>query len=68
MKPKVREQLQPRRTGLRDAQVREEIRNFLRALDSYPACAAKKPRVTFQQHLGSIFAAREGEQNSRRRH
>jgi hypothetical protein len=38
------------------AQVREEIQNFLQALDSYPARVAKEPRVSFHQHLCSLFA------------
>lgn len=37
-------------------QVAEEIQDFLRALDSYPARVAKEPRLSFQQHLCSIFA------------
>ncbi len=37
-------------------QVQEEIRNFLQALDSYPARVAKEPRVSFHQHLSSLFA------------
>jgi hypothetical protein len=36
-------------------QVQEEIRNFLQALDSYPARVAKEPRVSFHQHLCSVF-------------
>jgi len=39
-------------------QVRQEIQSFLLALDSYPARVAREPRVSFQQHLRSIFAAR----------
>ena len=54
MKPKVRRKVQPRTTGLRHAQVQQEIRNFFQAVDSYPARAAKEPDVTFQQHLCSI--------------
>jgi hypothetical protein len=38
--------------------VEEEIQNFLRAVDSYPARVAKEPRVTFREHLSSISAAR----------
>ena len=38
-------------------EVQEEIQNFLRAVNSYPARVAKEPRLTFQQHLSSIFAA-----------
>ena len=38
-------------------QVQEEIRNFLQALDSYPARVAKEPRVSFHQHLCSLSVA-----------
>jgi hypothetical protein len=47
---------QPRSEQVRE-EVQQEIRNFLQALDSYPARVAKDPRVSFQQHLGSLFAA-----------
>jgi hypothetical protein len=43
------------------AQVREEIQNFLHALDSYPARVAKEPRVSFRQHLCSLSAAARDE-------
>jgi hypothetical protein len=79
MKPKMQHQVQPRviapprMAQIRRAkrEVQEEIQNFLRAVDSYPARVAKEPRVSFQQHLSSIFAARnnEGERDRRlRRH
>jgi len=38
------------------SQVQQEIKNFRRALDSYPARVAKDPGVNFQQHLCSFFA------------
>jgi hypothetical protein len=64
MKPKMHQQIQRREIAaphiaqVRDqGEVQEEIQNFLRAVDSYPARVAKEPRVTFQQHLCSIFAA-----------
>jgi len=57
MKQKMQYAVQPRRSAPpRNKQVQEEIQNFLRALDSYPARVAKEPRVSFQQHLCSIFA------------
>jgi hypothetical protein len=57
MKQKMQYAVQPRQSApLRNKQVEEEIRNFLRALDSYPARVAKEPRLSFQQHLCSIFA------------
>jgi hypothetical protein len=40
----------------RSVQVQREIRNFLRALDSYPARVAREPRLSFHQHLCSVFA------------
>jgi hypothetical protein len=50
------------------AQVREEIQNFLRALDSYPARVAKEPRVSFHQHLCSLsVAARDDRRDTRSR-
>ena len=64
MKPKVHYQLQPRKTvaprlasQVHEDEVQEEIRDFLRAVASYPDRAAKEPSVSFQQHLCSIFAA-----------
>lgn len=38
-------------------QVREEIQNFLRAVDSYPDRVKKEPSVSFRQHLCSFIAA-----------
>jgi hypothetical protein len=63
MKLKMQHQVQPReiappQTGkvqLLQGEVQEEIQNFLRAVDSYPARVAKEPSVTFQQHLCSIY-------------
>lgn len=77
MKPKVHYQIQPRQTvpppsgqmhveQVHVEQVQQEIDNFLRALDSYPARAAKEPNVTFQQYITSIFAADRS--TPRRRH
>jgi hypothetical protein len=57
MKQKVHYHVQPRQNVPPDAQVQREIQNFLHALDSYPARAAKQPSVTFQEHLCSISAA-----------
>ena len=75
MKPKMHQQIQPREIAAphSGAQIRiqgeaqEEIQNFLRAVDSYPARVAKEPRVTFQQHLCSIFAARNDRNDTYRR-
>jgi hypothetical protein len=71
MKPKMYQQIQPREVAppmgaalhVRVAkdkdkgEVQQEIQKFLRAVNSYPARVAKEPRLTFQQHLSSIFAA-----------
>jgi hypothetical protein len=66
MKPKMQHQVQPRDiVASRGAQIRiiqgeveDEIRDFLMAVNSYSARVAKEPRVSFQQHLSNIFAAR----------
>jgi hypothetical protein len=48
-------------------QVRQEIQSFLHALDSYPARVAKEPRVSFHQHLCSVFdGARDDPREDRR--
>jgi hypothetical protein len=65
MKPKVHHQLQPRKTvparseqfHVHQDEVQAEIRDFLRAVASYPDRAAKEPSVSFHEHLCSIFAA-----------
>jgi hypothetical protein len=50
-------------------QVQNEIQNFFQALDSYPARVAKEPRVSFHQHLCSVFAgAHDGRRDTRSRH
>ncbi len=56
----ARESAPPHRSPVEvvQEQVQEEIQRFLQALDSYPARVAKQPRVTFHQHLSSLFAAR----------
>jgi hypothetical protein len=56
MKPRMQNHVQPRESGAqRNQQVREEIENFLRAVDSYPECAAEEPSLSFRQHLSSFF-------------
>jgi hypothetical protein len=58
MKSKMRHHVQPRESvEPRNEEVRREIQGFLRAIESYPERVASDPRVTFQQHLCSIFAA-----------
>ena len=77
MKPKMQHHVQPREITSSQVQVfqgevEQEIRTFLQAVNSYPARVAKEPRVSFQQHLSSIFAARSDEHDrshrSSRRH
>lgn len=46
-----------------EEEVQQEIDTFLQALDSYPARAAKDHRVSFQQHLRSIFEQVAGGRN-----
>ena len=73
MKPKMQHQVQPREVAPpRSSQVQiiqsdvdKEIRDFLHAVNSYAARVAKEPRVSFQQHLTSIFAARVDQQDCR---
>ena len=36
--------------------VRVEIQAFLQALDSYPACFAENPTITFEEHRASVMA------------
>ncbi len=50
-------QIQPTIATARSVQVQREIQNFLQALDSYPARVAREPRLSFRQHLCSVFAA-----------
>lgn len=55
MKSKMHYHVQPRETVQpRNEEARLEIQNFLHALDSYPARAAKEPRISFQQHLSTV--------------
>jgi hypothetical protein len=61
-------QIQPTIVPARSVQVQQEIQNFLQALDSYPARVAREPRVTFHQHLCSMFAATLDSRRSPRRH
>jgi len=73
MKAKMQQQVQPpeitpplsAKVQMAKRKVEEEIQNFLEAVDSYPACVAKEPGISFQQHLSNIFAARKGEYNRR---
>jgi len=57
MSSKMRYHVQPREiVPLRNQQVQLEIRNFLQAVDSYPARVAKEPGISFHQHLCGFFA------------
>lgn len=56
MKRKMQYQVQPPENARsRNEQARQEIVNFTAAVDSYPARAAKKPRLTFRQHLLNLL-------------
>jgi hypothetical protein len=65
MKAKMQQQIQPpeiapplsTQVHIAKRRVQEEIQNFLEAVDSYPAQAAKQPGITFQQHLNNIVGA-----------
>jgi hypothetical protein len=37
-----------------DEQVRIEIQTFLLALNSYPDCFSKDPKITFEKHCSSL--------------
>ncbi len=52
-----------RRDEVRE-EVQAEIRNFLQALDSYPARVAQEPGVSFHQHLCGLVAATRIDDNS----
>jgi hypothetical protein len=73
MKAKMQRQVEPREIApppsrqiqIIQGEVEEEIRDFLRAVNSYAARVAKEPRISFRQHLSSIFAARNNEPDRR---
>ncbi|HVI10875.1 MAG TPA: hypothetical protein VND65_21500 [Candidatus Binatia bacterium] len=57
----MRQQVQLGETAVPPNQRAEaEIRSFLRALQSYPARAAKEPGVSFEQHLATFFNSPTG--------
>jgi hypothetical protein len=67
MKSKMHYHVQPRETVQpRNEQSRLEIQNFLHALDSYPARAAKEPRISFQQHLSTVSVSADYDGRSNR--
>ena len=54
----TRRHVQPRDSyGPQNQQARNDIRRFLLAVRSYPDRVAQEPRITFEQHLSSLFAA-----------
>jgi len=54
----TRRYVQPRDScGPLNQQARNDIRRFLLAVRSYPDRVAQEPRITFEQHLSSLFAA-----------
>ena len=59
-------QIQPTIATSRSVEVQREIRNFLQALDSYPARVAQEPRVSFHQHLCSVFATARADRGADR--
>jgi hypothetical protein len=59
-------QVRPTIARSRSVQVQREIRNFLQALDSYPARVAQEPRVSFHQHLCSVFATARADRGADR--
>lgn len=60
MKRKVHQRIQLGQPVSANTQVQQEIHNFLQALDSYPARAAKEPRITFHEHLCTVLEEDEG--------
>jgi hypothetical protein len=42
----------------RNKEARREIQSFLRALDSYPACFAIDPKLSFEQHCANVTTER----------
>jgi hypothetical protein len=75
MKRKMHYQVQPRemvpprtvpRLHSAQEQVQQEIQNFRRALDSYPARAAKDRGISFHQHLCSFFTDARADRRTRR--
>jgi hypothetical protein len=50
----------------REEQVQKEIKNFLQALDSYPARVARQPCLSFHQHLCSFFTGVGSSRSARR--
>lgn len=68
-KPKMHAPAHPREDDVpRHEQVQAEIRRFLQAVDSYPAQAAKKPNLSFRQHLSSFFSSDAPRLNRYRHH
>lgn len=52
----------------RDQKVKQEIENFLNALNSYVDRFAQEPRLSFQEHLFDIETASQQTSGGRRRH
>ena len=51
----------------RDQDVKQEIENFLHALNSYPDRFAREPRLSFHEHLFNIETASQPPSRDRRR-
>jgi hypothetical protein len=65
MKRKVHYRIQLGQPASTIAQAQHEIHNFLQALDSYPARAAKEPGITFHEHLCTVLDEDEGSGETR---
>lgn len=53
----------------RERDVKQEIENFLNALNSYPDRFAREPQLSFHEHLFDIeMASQQPASGSRRRH
>jgi len=52
----------------REQEVKQEIENFLSALNSYPDRFAREPRLSFQEHLFDVEMASQQANGGRRRH
>jgi hypothetical protein len=68
MKKKTEKQVQTvEKTGASYGESEEEIKSFLRAIDSYPAHAAGNPRLSFREHLCSLLTPGHGAHSGDRR-
>ena len=59
MKRKMQPEVQQPQGVSSEAQAQKEIDNFFAALNSYAACAAEQPHLSFEKHLVNICASEE---------